>query len=424
MENIIKKAQEILEKYDQKSVLKLLNNLDEEKKETLAKSILDVDFDYILNVYKESMKKASVDESGIEPKKALVKANMTDEEKEILYALGKKVIESGEYAIITMAGGQGTRLNHPGPKGTFKLQTINGEKYIFQILAETLQRKNAKFGVEIPWYIMTSEENNDETVKFFEDHDYFGCNKDTVHFFKQAKLPLLSESGEVLVGEDYKVKQAADGNGGMFSSLRREGILDEFEKKGIKWAFSCGVDNILVNMADPYLIGLALNNNCEIATKTVIKEYPQEKIGIVCKKNNRVKVIEYSELPEDMSEEIDENGELLYGEAHIMFNLFSLKALKESATYKMPYHVAHKKNTFLDENGKLVSSDKPNSYKFEAFIFDSFELFDDIAILRGKREDEFSPIKNATGVDSPFTAVKMYNDYWMRKKGINRNDNV
>ena len=414
MEDIIEKAQKTLKQYNQKSVLKLFNNLDEEKKEILAKSILDIDFEYITNVYKESMKKLEVDETGIEPKKALVKANMTDEEKEVLYALGKKVIQSGEYAIITMAGGQGTRLNHKGPKGTFKLQTINGEKYIFEILCETLQRANKKFGVEIPWYIMTSEDNNDETVKFFEDHKYFGCNPNSVHFFKQSKLPILSEKGEVLVGEDYRVKQAADGNGGMFSSLRRNGILDEFKEKGIKWAFSCGVDNILVNMADPYLIGLALNNNCEIATKTVIKEYPQEKLGVVCKKNNRVKVIEYIELPTEMAEQTDENGELLYGEAHIMFNLFSLKALEESATYKMPYHVAHKKNNYLDENGNLVEATEPNSYKFEAFIFDSFELFDDIAILRGKREDEFSPIKNATGVDSPFTAVKMYNDFWSR----------
>lgn len=418
MEDIIEEAQKTLKKYNQKSVLNLFNKLDEDKKEILAKSILDVDFDYITNVYKESMKKIDIDETGIEPKKALVKANMTDEEKEVLYALGKKVIESGEYAVITMAGGQGTRLNHKGPKGTFKLQTVNGEKYIFQILCETLQRANARFGVEIPWYIMTSEDNNEETIKFFEERNYFGSNPKTIKFFKQAKLPLLSEDGEVLVGEDYKIKQAADGNGGMFSSLRREGILEEFDKKGIKWAFSCGVDNILVKMADPYLIGLALQNNCEIATKTVIKDYPEEKIGVVCKKNNRVKVIEYTELPTEMAEETNENGELLYGEAHIMFNLFSIKALKESATYKMPYHVAHKKNNYLDENGKLVIADKPNSYKFEAFIFDSFELFDDIAILRGKREDEFSPIKNATGVDSPFTAVKLYNNYWNKKNKI------
>lgn len=416
MEDIIKQAKKTLEKYNQNSVLKLFNNLDVKQQEILAESVLDVDFDYITNVYKESMKKLESDDTGIEPKKALVKANMTEEEKEVLFALGQKVIQSNQYAIVTMAGGQGTRLNHKGPKGTFKLQTINGEKYIFEILSETLQRANQKYGVEIPWYIMTSEENNSETVSFFEKHNYFGCNPDTVKFFKQAKLPLLSENGEVLVGEDYKIKEAADGNGGMFGSLRREGILDELEKNGIKWVFSCGVDNILVNMVDPYLIGLALNNNCEIATKTIIKDYPQEKLGVVCKKNNRVKVIEYTELPEEMANEINEDGELSYGEAHIMFNLFSLKALKESATYKMPYHVAHKKNSFLDENGKVVEATEPNSYKFEAFIFDSFELFDDIAILRGKREDEFSPIKNATGVDSPFTAVKMYNEYWSKDR--------
>lgn len=415
MENIIEKAQSILEKYNQKKVLNLFNSLDYQNKKTLAKSILEIDFDYILNIYKKTMEKQIIDNSEIEPKKALIKANMTEEEKETLYNLGKNVIQSGQYAVVTMAGGQGTRLGLKGPKGTYKLQTINGEKYIFQILSETLQRANKQFETQIPWYIMTSEDNNDETERFFEEHNYFGCNPKTVKFFKQAKLPLLSENGEILVDENYTVKQAADGNGGLFGSLKREGILKELEKKGINWIFSCGVDNILVNMADPYLIGLALEKGCQIATKTIIKDYPQEKIGVVCKKNNRVKVIEYSELSENMANELNEDGELMYGEAHIMFNLFSLEALKESATYKMPYHIAHKKNNYLDENGSLVLAKEPNSYKFESFIFDSFELFDDIAILRGKREDEFAPIKNATGVDSPETAVNLYNNYWKRK---------
>ena len=99
-----------------------------------------------------------------------------------------------------------------------------------------------------------------------------------------------------------------------------------------------------------------------------------------------------------------------------MFNLFSLDAIKQISTAKLPYHIAFKKNDYLDANGNLVKAEAPNSYKFESFIFDSFELFDDIAILRTKREDEFAPIKNATGVDSPETAVNLYNNFWKGKK--------
>ena len=116
-----------------------------------------------------------------------------------------------------------------------------------------------------------------------------------------------------------------------------------------------------------------------------------------------------------MANKVNEKGDLLFGESHVMFNLFSLDAIKKIANEKLPYHIAFKKNSFIDENGTLVKPEKPNSYKFESFIFDSFELFDDMAILRGKREDEFAPIKNAEGSDSPETAVKLYNDFWKNK---------
>ena len=68
--------------------------------------------------------------------------------------------------------------------------------------------------------------------------------------------------------------------------------------------------------------------------------------------------------------------------------------------------------TQTNEKGEVVNPDEPNSYKFETFIFDSFNYVDNIAILRGSREVDFAPVKNKEGVDSPETAKKLYNEYW------------
>ena len=415
MDTIIKEAEEKLKKYKQDSVFKLMNKLEGEKKIALAESILSTDLESVQNVFKTINDKKESTSVEISPMNATVKEKVSDGERESYYEIGKKVIENNEYAVVTVAGGQGTRLGHNGPKGTYKINTIKGEKSLFEILCETMKDAKKKFGVTIPWYIMTSDENNDQTVAFFEANNYFGYDKDKINFFKQSKMPVVDTEGKLLVDENYKIKEASDGHGGIFNSMVKGNVVSELDKAGVKWVFTCGVDNPLVDMVDPYLLGLAITKNCKLATRSLVKTSPSEKIGVICKQNNRVKVIEYSELSEEMANKVNENGDLLFGESHVMFNLFSLDAIKNIANEKLPYHIAFKKNSYIDENGKLVKPEKPNSYKFESFIFDSFELFDDMAILRGKREDEFAPIKNAEGSDSPETAVRLYNDFWKNK---------
>ena len=415
MKTNVEKAEELLKKYDQKEIIELMNGLDEKKKETLSNSVLDVDFEYLMDVFKQSTEKKTVNTEGVMPMNATIKEDLSDTEREEYFEIGKKVIQNNQYAVVTVAGGQGTRLGHKGPKGTYKVNTVKGEKYIFEILCEKMKEANKAYNVEIPWYIMTSEENNDETESFLKTHNYFGYNPDKIHLFKQSKMPLMSQDGKILIDQEFKVKQASDGHGGIFNSMKKQGVISELEKNNVKWIFTCGVDNILVNMVDPYLIGLAIQKNCKLATRSLVKNSPTEKIGVICKQNNRVKVIEYSELPEDMANQVDKNGNLVFGESHVMFNLFSLDAIKKISEEKLPYHIAFKKNDYLNTQGKLVKTEVPNSYKFESFIFDSFGMFDDIAILRGKREDEFAPIKNATGIDSPETAVNLYNDYWNKR---------
>lgn len=407
---------EILKQYKQEHIINLLNKLEEKQKEELIEQINNIDFHQIMELYENTKKEIEIKENKIESVAYLDKEKLTKSDKERFDELGERSIVSGQYAVVTMAGGQGTRLGHTGPKGTFKLDVYGKGKYLFEILAENLKEANKKFNTIIPWYIMTSKENNDETQEFLEKHNYFGYDKNSVMLFKQGELPLVNTEGKMLIGKNLKIKEASDGNGGVFTSLRITGMLADMKERGVKWIFIGGVDNAILKMADITLLGMAIDKDVQIASKSVVKANPHERVGVFCKMNNHPKVIEYSELPEKMAEEVDENGELKYGESHIMCNLFTIDAIEKISKEPLIYHSAFKKNSYIDENGKEVIPEEPNSYKFEAFIFDAFELFDDIAILRGKREDDFAPVKNKEGVDSPKTAKELYEKYWERQK--------
>ena len=405
---------DILKMYNQEHIIKLIEKLDEDKKQALVEQISKIDFHQLKELYDNTKKEIEIKENKIEPLPYLDKKKLSEEQKEEFQRLGEAVLEKGEYAVVTMAGGQGTRLGHSGPKGTFKLDVYGKGKYLFEILAENLKEANQKYGKVIPWYIMTSKENNDETVEFMEKHNYFGYDKDSVRFFAQSELPLVDVNGKLLVGKDMRIKEASDGNGGTYSSLRASGCLAEMKEKGIKWVFIGSVDNALLKMVDTILLGMAIDKKVQIASKSVVKANPHERVGVFCKMNGHPKVIEYTELPEKMAEEVDEEGELKYGESHIMCNLYTIDAIEKISKETLIYHSAFKKNAYIDEEGKEVIPTEPNSYKFESFIFDAFELFDDIAILRGKREDDFAPVKNREGVDSPKTAKELYEKFWNR----------
>ncbi len=406
----------MLKMYNQEHIINLLNKLDEQKKWDLIDQISKIDFHQIMELYDNTKKEVEIKENKIEAIKYLDKEKLTDEQKAEFEKLGEDAIKRGEYAVVTMAGGQGTRLGHNGPKGTFRLDVYGKGKYLFEILSENLKEANNKYGVTIPWYIMTSKDNNDETLNFLEKNNYFGYPKSEVILFKQGELPLIDENGRLLINKDMKIKEASDGNGGVFSSLRTTGMLSDMKERNIKWVFIGGVDNVILKMADVILLGMAIKKGVQIASKSVVKANPHEKVGVFCKMNGHPKVIEYSELPEKMAEEVDDDGELKYGESHIMCNLFSIDAIEKVSKEVLMYHSAFKKNSYIDENGREIIPEEPNSYKFESFIFDSFEFFDDIAILRGKREDDFAPVKNKEGVDSPKTAKELYEKYWERQK--------
>lgn len=409
-------AIEKLNKFQQKHIVNWMNKLDENDKEKLINQVLDLNIEEAVDLYNNVSRKFEIGNKKIEKISATDINKLNKDEFEEYKKIGIEVIKKGEYAVITMAGGQGTRLGHTGPKGTFKVHLNNGDKYLFQIIVESLKEANEKYNVVIPWYIMTSEENNEQTQLFLEQHNYFEYPKDKVKLFKQGKALLISTSGKLLIGENKLIKEASDGNGSIYKSLENDGILKEMEKNNIKWVFVGGVDNILLKIVDPLLLGVTISQNNKIASKSVIKTNPKERAGVFCKIDGKPGIIEYSELPEQMAEETDENGDLVYGDVNILSHLYNIEALKDLADKKLPYHVALKKANYLDENGNLIKPTDKNVYKFESFIFDAFSNYKEMSILRVRREDEFAPIKNAEGTDSPQTATQLYNDKLERYK--------
>lgn len=402
--NKIEEARRILEENGQGHI-KVEN-------EELADQILHIDFERLKTLDEEITHPCcTCNIEDISPVKAINPDKKDKKELEEYIKIGEDVVKSGHFAIGIMAGGQGTRLGHNGPKGTFKLELNGKTKSLFEIIVDKLRNAHEKYNVYLNCYIMTSPENNKETVAFFEKNNYFNYPKEYIKFFMQEDLPLLNKKGKLILGEDGLIKLASEGNGGIFYSMSKKGIIDDMKSKNIKWIFIGSVDNLLVKYVDTLLLGLAIKQNVNIATRTVIKNSPNERVGVLCKKNGKVKVIEYTEVPKEMMVATDEAGEFLYGESHIMCNLFSLEAIEKASTKELKYHVAVKKIKYIDENGKLVNPTEPNCYKFEKFVFDSFGLFDEIAILRGKREEDFAPIKNAEGQDSPETAKKLYENY-------------
>lgn len=414
MDKKYKKAKEILEKYNQEQLLTWYDKLLEQGKEDLLNQILNIDFDQILNLYENTKKEVTFKDCKIEPQIFVDKYKLSKEERHKYEEKGMQIIKDGRYAVVTMAGGQGTRLGHNGPKGTFELD-VGEKKPLFTLLAETINEARKKYDAVIPWYVMTSRENNRQTRKFFERHEYFGMGEENVKFFIQNELPMIDTKGKILVNENGLVKQAADGHGGIFGAMKKDGIISDMKTRKIEWAFIAGVDNVLAKMVDPLLTGIAIEKKCLAAGKSVVKSNPKEKVGVFCKKDGKPSVIEYTEITDEMAEAKNADGELQYGESHILCNLFNIKAIEEIAKNKLPYHSAFKKAKYIDKNGVIVVPTEPNAYKFEAFIFDAFERLNDMAIMRVKREEEFAPVKNAEGVDSPETATKLYMDY-MKKK--------
>ena len=402
---------ETLKEYQAGYLLNFYEELSEEERENFMEQIEKIDFAYMKELY-ESVKNGVTFETGekeISPITAFDKTKLSEEEYQRLNILGESLIKDGKLAVCSMAGGQGTRLGYNGPKGTFMLDLDGKPTSIFETIIHKLKMAYEAFGVHIYWYVMTSRQNHAVTVKFFKDNNYFGYDKNYILFFEQGELPLIDKSGKVVMKDKSHIFMAPDGNGGIFKALEDKKILNHMREHGIEYLAVGNVDNILINMVDPVTVAVMKENQSEALSKVFMKPSPEGKWGVFCKIDGIPHVIEYSETPKELLEARNEAGELIYGDVHFGCNFFHINLLNRIASEKLPMHAASKKNKFLAENG---AEKEEEVYKFEAFIFDAFTMANNLIVCRVKREEEFAPIKNKEGDESPETAVELYKKFY------------
>ena len=321
-------------------------------------------------------------------------------------------VKNGKVGAILLAGGQGTRLGFDKAKGMFNIGKTK-ELYIFEQLVSNLMKVTNQTGTWVPLYVMTSEINDGMTREFFEEHDYFGYNKDYVKFFVQEMVPAVDFDGNLLMKSEDSLAMSPNGNGGWFKSLINAGLDKDLKDKGVEWLNVFAVDNVLQQIADPVFVGATIESGCVSGSKVVRKCDPYERVGAMCLENGKPSIVEYYELTPEMAEAKNENGSLQYGFGVILNYLFRVDKLMAIAEKSLPLHVVEKKVPYIDENGTEHKPETPNAYKFETLILDMVYMMDNSLPFEVDREKEFAPVKNATGTDSVETARAL-----LEKNGI------
>ncbi|MBO6154388.1 MAG: UDPGP type 1 family protein [Lachnospiraceae bacterium] len=387
-------AMKVLEEHNQTHVMRGFDDLTSAQQETLLNQIADLQWDDIALAGNQT----EIPLGEITPIEGM-DVEEIDAKREEYAKIGYEAIKEGKVAALLLAGGMGTRLGFDKPKGELNVG-IDKTLYIFQCLINNLMDVTNVAGKTVPLYIMTSEKNNDETIRFFEEQNYFGYPKEDVAFFVQEMAAAVDYDGKLLMEEPGRLATSPNGNGGWFSSLQKAGLLEDVHKRGVEWINIFAVDNVLQRICDPAFIGATIESGKVSGSKVVRKVDPYEKMGVMCLEDGKPSVVEYYELSQDMAEATNPDGKLTYAYGVILNYIFRVDKLEEIVEKHLPVHVVEKKIPYITETGELVKPTEPNGYKFETLVVDMIRLMDDNLPFEVVREKEFAPIKNLHGVDS------------------------
>ncbi|OQA00188.1 MAG: putative uridylyltransferase [Planctomycetes bacterium ADurb.Bin401] len=422
------KTLQTLAKHNQQHLLTFWNELDESSKEKLLEQIEQIDFDSLDSKIQEYVKNPAPTKlpSKIEPAPVYPAIPQTPEHKEKFTKakkLGELLLSQGKVAAFVVAGGQGTRLGFDGPKGDYRISPIKN-KSLFQIFAEGIKAAGQKYGFQPHWYIMTSPLNDEPTRQIFKSNNFYGLREQNIFFFQQGTEVNYSMDGKILLADKDTLATSPDGHGGSLKALYKSGAIEQMKKIGIEHISYFQVDNPLINIFDPIFIGLHAIDNAEMSSKYLTKCEPLEKVGNFCLADGKVTVIEYSDLPDELAYRKNPDGSLVFALGSIAIHIISRTFVERlnARGFALPYHKAVKKIPFVDTtSGKIVKPEKPNGIKLETFVFDALPLAKESIILETIRSEEFAPVKNADGADSPAVTKRMMTRRaakWIETAGI------
>ncbi|MEZ6142616.1 MAG: UDPGP type 1 family protein [Zavarzinella sp.] len=384
----------------------LLNGWDALTVDTQHRLILQlagVDLEEIDQLFQSSRTShAAFDEHSIAPIQVLAQQEVTAIHRD----LGHQAIADGKFAVLLVAGGQGSRLGFPKPKGMYPIGPIS-QKTLFQIHAEKVLACGLRYGRKIPLILLTSPATHEETLIYLQENHYFGLDPKWVFLIQQGTMPAVDRTtGKLLLEAPGVLFTSPNGHGGTISALIEDGMIDRLTELGVEHLFYFQVDNPLVQVLEPGFVGLHIEQRSQVSSKAVAKAYPKEKMGVFATIAGKCGIVEYSDLPEKKAAEITNTGELVYRFGNPAIHMFELKFLSEISGTGLPYHIAHKKVPYIDEHGVKIEPTTENALKFEKFIFDSLPLAERWVLLETPRADEFAPVKNLEGTDTPETCQR------------------
>ncbi len=407
----LQKARQILRAENQSHLLSFWDSLTSEEQAKLLEDIEAVDWKLLGElIRKEHAPPVEISPENCTPPTVVTLSSGEDTlaDTEDARQVGEGLLRANRVAALTVAGGQGTRLGFAGPKGMFPITPVKN-KTLFAHFAESIAATNRRYECSVPWLIMTSPDNHSVTVNYFRKHDFLGVPEDRVRFFQQGVMPAISEDGRVLLADRHCIAFSPDGHGGTLRALHRSGLLDELQAQRCSYISYFQIDNPLILPLDPVFIGLVHNGQSQVGTKVVRKATDTEKAGVFIDVSGTTRVVEYTVLPDQMAHQYNPDGTRTFDFANIAAHILEVSFIQElvggGSRAGMPWYLAHKKVPHFDPNtGCLVEPQAPNAYKAEQFIFDSIPLARNPLQYEVQRCEEFGPVKNAEGEDSPQTA--------------------
>ncbi|MFP6672044.1 MAG: UTP--glucose-1-phosphate uridylyltransferase [Pirellulaceae bacterium] len=417
---------ELLSQCGQEHLVAFWDHLDPTQQQQLESQLHAIDLAEINRLYQQAttVEQAAIDWSQARPPPVIQVASK-DETRQPARQLGVEALRANQTAVVLVAGGQGSRLGFEKPKGLFPIGSIS-KRSLLQVLMHRITAIASRYDSCIPLYIMTSPQTDQPIREFLDQHHYFGMDPAQVKLFCQDVMPAVDQqTGRILMQAPGSLALSPNGHGGMLMAFARHGCLDDALQRNVKYLFYGQIDNPLLPICDPRLIGNHVLADSEMSTHMIRKSSAEEMTGIAVLTGDQLRLVEYNHVPTAIATQTDAEEELIFWAGSMGTHVFSTNLLSRAAslTNILPYHASSKNVPCLDSTGTLVTAETTNAYKFERFIFELATVAENPILVEVDRQESFAPVKNSStdGMDTPETARRiMSNLYrsWLTAAGI------